>query len=294
MPLNFPDSPNNGDEYTSGNRTWVFNGPKNAWEQKPLNHAGSHAAGGSDPLTPAAIGALTRADSIKEELFNVTDYFFCTTAGGGNSGAGSSVSRSGSAATGWGRMYLATNVTRTNSSGAYTFPSSTPIAVAFVGYLDASNVNLNGSVSRLIVGDARDSSTPAYGNANALSTDGFGAEVYWSSVNNRSEVRLFAYGAGGYVVSSGIEYVGRYNYEMAMAVSSDGAGNIKLFMSDGVVAGILQNRMEHVLSLSGGPTTGAIRNGISLVSVNHGVNAPVGFDALHGIVRAKIVLGQIF
>ena len=58
MPLSFPTDPApvNGDEYTYGGRTWVYNATIPAWEAKPLpNHAADHAAGGTDPITPGQL-----------------------------------------------------------------------------------------------------------------------------------------------------------------------------------------------------------------------------------------------
>lgn len=58
MAFNFPDSPNVNDEYTAGDRTWVWDGT--VWLAKsstlgfsdldPSTHATTHELGGSDEL----------------------------------------------------------------------------------------------------------------------------------------------------------------------------------------------------------------------------------------------------
>lgn len=58
MPLNFPSSPTSGQQSTQNGRVYAWNG-SNAWELvgNVAGHASTHATGGSDALTPSAIGA---------------------------------------------------------------------------------------------------------------------------------------------------------------------------------------------------------------------------------------------
>lgn len=56
MAINFPDTPNDGDSYTAGGRTWVYDSAVPAWQaQSVANHATTHAAGGTDEVTPASL-----------------------------------------------------------------------------------------------------------------------------------------------------------------------------------------------------------------------------------------------
>jgi hypothetical protein len=60
MSITFPASPTAGDKVTQNGRTYIWSG--SAWELygNVAAHAATHAIGGSDPITPAAIGAVSR------------------------------------------------------------------------------------------------------------------------------------------------------------------------------------------------------------------------------------------
>jgi hypothetical protein len=50
MALNFPSSPALNQEYTLGNRTWIWNG--SGWEQKLASGSGDYTASSTPPTSP--------------------------------------------------------------------------------------------------------------------------------------------------------------------------------------------------------------------------------------------------
>jgi hypothetical protein len=64
MSITFPSSPTVGQSVTQNGRNYVWSG--SAWELygNVASHAATHAVGGSDPLTPAAIGAVARSGDV--------------------------------------------------------------------------------------------------------------------------------------------------------------------------------------------------------------------------------------
>jgi len=175
---------------------------------------------------------MTRDLALAEEAMNVAFWQFGLNTSGGNSGTGSSQGRSGSTATGWGRQIITSTAMRPSASGGITMKGDIPIAVAFFGAIDVSQTT-NGSKVRIIVGDTGNTTgtPPRFGGQDALLARGFGAEVYWSTANARQEIRLFAYGASGYVVSTGAAFLNTFQGSHTIVVSSDGLGNIRLYQT---------------------------------------------------------------
>mgnify|MGYP006282460221 CR=1 FL=1 len=57
MALSFPSSPTAGQTSTQNGRTYTFDGYAWNLSSNVAGHASTHASTGSDPVTPAAIGA---------------------------------------------------------------------------------------------------------------------------------------------------------------------------------------------------------------------------------------------
>jgi len=239
---------------------------------------------------------MTRDLALAEEAMNVAFWHFGLNTSGGNSGTGSSAIRSGSTATGWGRQIITSNAMRSGASGGVTMRGDVPIAVAFFGAIDVAQA-LNGGKVRIIVGDTGNATgtPPRFGGQDALLARGFGAEVYWSTANARQEIRLFAYGASGYVVSTGAAFPNNYQGSHTVVVSSDGFGNIRLYGHTTGSSFLPPQRPVLLASLSGGPFGSALLGGshITVVAVNEGTVAPTASDAFAVIVRTKVVINQL-
>jgi hypothetical protein len=135
--MDFPNSPAVNDEFTVGQRTWIWNGT--TWDAKSTNlptHASTHASAGSDPVTIAQsqVTDLTTALSGKANLSGAT--FTGTVTGptifaSGAAGAGNITNRIGSGAfensaptvaTGWpvtGSWYHLNSTTHSNLANYY-------------------------------------------------------------------------------------------------------------------------------------------------------------------------------
>jgi hypothetical protein len=239
---------------------------------------------------------MTRDLALAEEAMNVAFWQFGLNTSGGNSGTGSSQGRSGSTATGWGRQIITSTAMRPSASGGITMKGDIPIAVAFFGAIDVSQTT-NGSKVRIIVGDTGNTTgtPPRFGGQDALLARGFGAEVYWSTANARQEIRLFAYGASGYVVSTGAAFLNTFQGSHTIVVSSDGLGNIRLYGHTTGSSFAIPQRPVLLASLSGGPSGSALLGGshVTVVAVNEGTVAPTTGDALASIVRTKVVINQL-
>ena len=371
MALNFPSSPTNGQTFTVGNRSWIYNSTLGAWEggavavtpsslgvspgadvtieainvastettpvdgdflpmvktsagntlrrlsflNSWLNYfkgkadalyvgitgnqtvAGDKTFSGQMELTTQAAtnstSAMTRGLMLAEEAFNASFWQFGVNTAAGNSGTGSSASRSGSAASGWGRTLITSNAMRAGTSGGITLRSDIPLAVSVWGSLDVSST-VSGAVVRIIIGDPGNAvgTPPRFADQNALIARGFGAEVYYSIANSRQEIRLFAHDGTTYSTSSGAAFPNSFTGTHTLLVSSDGLGNIKLFAHTTGSSFTNLQRPTLLQTLSGGPSGSSSMGGshITSVCVNHSTVAPISSDVLFSIIRSKIVI----
>jgi hypothetical protein len=78
--INFPDSPTNGQTFTSGSTTWTWDGV--AWSINPtiLAHANSHGSGGTDPVTVAQSQVTGLSSSLSAKA-NVSIFSLPQTSG---------------------------------------------------------------------------------------------------------------------------------------------------------------------------------------------------------------------
>ena len=260
--------------------------------------SGSQSFTGQVQLTGQAAtdanSAMTRGLALAEEAFNLHNYGFGVNSNGGTQGAGSSQSRSGSTATGYGRTVITSNAMRSGASGGITMLANVPIAATIFGSADVA-ASLNGGVIRLIVGDPGGSAAvaPRFGGQDALVARGFGAEIFYSTANTRQEIRLFAHNGTSYVTSAGVAFPNAFTGMHTVLVSSDGLGTIKLFAFTSSGSFAAPQRPTLYATLTGGPSGNFNLGGsfITVVCVNEGTVAPTTRDAIFDTVRSKFIVG---
>ena len=221
--------------------------------------------------TIATIGdelwSLHRVRKIGAFLFGNTG----TSSTAAETGArGGAICSSGSSTSGYGRATIAQSFNQTSSSGG-GIRFNKEISVAGVAGISPGASAT--SRTRLVVGG--NGGVPATADANALAVVGFGVEFRWLS-SETAECQLFAHNGSAYVVSgwTGTE-AGGLNKMTAFIVSSDGAGNIALYLSVGTgTAG--RPSSTALLTLAGGPTTQGTtsNNRIDWIATNDSTGSP--------------------
>lgn len=248
--------------------------------------------------------AMTRSLSLKEQMFSAAFLRHCVPSAFNNSGTGTSAINegdvfslaSGTTASAWQRAGIS-RVINTNP-GATGGNNRVDQAVAFsvpgFYYIDTSG----NSEIYFICGDAG-SGAPAAIGANKLTGRGFGARIYYSTVNARREIKLFAHNGTTYVESAtGAAFKATgVGATQSIIISSDGAGTIKLFYDGAIGDGQTFSRPDSInpyLSLSGGPTGANTYAGpyFSVLTVN-GATPPVGQSQAKG-VNAMIHVGTVY
>lgn len=180
------------------------------------------------------------------------------------------------AKTAWNSSY--STITQATGSGI-----NFALGLGFYSYglfsLDASLAA--GQAIRMIIGDDSQGTAPANSTQNALSTRGFGFELYNDS--GTKKVRLFAHNGTTYSTSAGVSgYQFFYTYSMQFYVKSDGVGNVSLFLSEnstenGLVPALPANP---IISMSGGPTSStSAKRYVTANIVMNGTNNPANANA---------------
>jgi len=177
---------------------------------------------------------------------------------------------SGSSTSGYGRASIAHGINQASASGGgirFNYPIS--VAVVAGMYCGASAT----SRVRLVVG--ANGGVPATADANALAVVGFGAEFRFLSGED-CECRLFAHNGTTYATSAWSGAVaGGLNRMTAFIVTSDGAGNIALYLSTATGAAGRPSSTA-LLTLAGGPTTqgNTTNNRIDFIATNDSTGSP--------------------
>lgn len=165
------------------------------------------------------------------------------------------------------------------------------IGVAGVGMFSLDTA-VAGQAIRLIVGDDTASTAPANSANNAISTRGFGFEIYNNS--GTRTIRLFAHDGITYSTSSGLttfdfSSINRY---YGFWVKNDPAGNVYLFMSQtsGNNVGPLPDfASSPVLTMTGGPTANtSAKRYVTFQAITDGTNNPNNVNATTAQIEETI------
>lgn len=130
-----------------------------------------------------------------------------------------------------------------------------------------------GQAIRIILGDI--STAPLDSTQNALSTRGFGFEIYNDS--GTKKIRLFAHNGTTYSTSAGVSgYQFFYTYSMQFYVKNDPAGNVYLyFVENSSENNIIPDFGDPIITMSGGPTSSTSANRYCTANiVMNGTNSP--------------------
>ena len=211
--------------------------------------------------------SLHRVRQIGAFLFGNTG----TSSNGSETGArGGANVNSGSSTSGYGRATIAQAFNQASASGG-GIRFNYPISVASVAGIHCGTATT--SKARLVVG--ANGGVPATADANALAVVGFGVEFqYYAS--EQAECRLFAHNGTTYATSAWSGAVaGGLNRMTAFIVTSDGAGNIALYLSTATGAAGRPSSTA-LLTLAGGPTTqgNTTNNRIDFIATNDSTGSP--------------------
>lgn len=218
-------------------------------------------------LPTSDASAMNRGMLTKELMFIQGLYRTAYTAVGySTSGTGTAaVSDNGSfnlvgslTASAYQRAAIARNITTVPSWTGSNSNCAIPTAFALSHFFQtgtSANIEL-----RFVVGEVGGGAPIALG-SNRLAARGWGFVIYYSVANTRREILLFAHDGTTYVESAAVALIGSSEpsgWLHNTILTSDGAGNIKLF--DGVNTNTSEGgkRTDNtaLLTLAGGPTSG--------------------------------------
>jgi hypothetical protein len=138
---------------------------------------------------------------------------------------------------------------------------------------------------RIIMGG--NGGVPAASNANALTGNGFGVEIWAYDVSGDADIEIFArafcHNGTAYNVGTFIRIA--FNaFSGSIGAISNGAGSVSLFVSEGLA------RPTSIQTISGGPTGFGTNNWLDAVAVNSSAGTNLNVTSL-SITDMKIIAG---
>lgn len=197
--------------------------------------------------------------------------------GASTSGVGGFSVNCGTSATAYGKVAYSSAYSNLTVRSGTGIDLVSGVGVCGVGLISIGTA-VSGQAFRLIVGDDSASTVPAVSTSNAISTRGFGFEVYNNS--GTRTVRLFAHDGTTYSTSSGLTSFNFTSLERVYGfwVKNDSLGNVYLYMSQITAdnTGPLPSFSDSpVLTMTGGPTANtSAKRFVTMQAITDGVNNP--------------------
>lgn len=138
-----------------------------------------------------------------------------------------------------------------------------------------------GQAIRIILGDDGSATVPANSTQNALTTRGFGFEIYNDS--GTKKIRLFAHDGTTYSTSAGVSgYQFVFTSSMQFYVKNDSAGNVYLYFSETSLSNgfVPDLPINPIITMSGGPTSAtSAKRFVTANIIMDGTNNPANANA---------------
>jgi len=203
--------------------------------------------------------------------------------GAGASGVGGFAVNCGTTSTAYGKTAFNSAFSALTQRSGSGVDLVSGVGVCAVGLISIG-VSVSGQAFRVIVGDDSASVVPAVSTSNAISTRGFGFEVF-NNAGTRT-VRLFAHNGTTYSTSSGLTSFNfsSLNRSYGFWVKNDSLGNVYLYMSQTTAddTGPLPVFTDSpVLTMTGGPTANtSAKRYVTFQAITDGVNNPASANAV--------------
>ena len=226
------------------------------------------------PLTKATQNPLSFIRNIRN--FQINGHANSSGGAGATSVGGFAV-HCGTSATAYGKTAYASSYSQpTNRSGA-GIDLTSGVGAYGVGVFTIGT-SVDGQAFRLIIGDDSQSTPPANSVTNAISTRGFGFEIYNDSGTRK--VRLFAHDGTTYSTSSGVAGFDFSNLQKLHLfwVKNDSAGNVYLHMVETTGnnnGGFPPFPSDPIITMTGGPTANtSAKRYVTGQAITDGTNNP--------------------
>jgi hypothetical protein len=231
------------------------------------------------PLTKATQNPVSFIRNIRN--FNVNGHAN-SSGGAGGSGFGGFAVQCGTSATAYGKTAYASAYSQPTIRSGAGIDLTSGVGAYGVGMFTIGT-SVAGQAFRLIIGDDSQGVPPANSVTNAISTRGFGFEIYNDS--GTRTVRLFAHDGTTYSTSSGVVGFNFSNLQKLHLfwVKNDSAGNVYLHMVETTGTnngGFPAFPADPIITMTGGPTANtSAKRFVTGQAITDGTNNPASATA---------------
>jgi hypothetical protein len=232
------------------------------------------------PLTKATQNPVSFIRNIRNFAING----HANSSGGASAaGVGGFVVNCGTTATAYGKTAYSSAYSQLTQRSGAGIDLTSGVGVYGVGMFTIGT-SVDGQAFRMIVGDDSQSTPPANSVTNAISTRGFGFEIYNDS--GTRTVRLFAHDGTTYSTSSGVAGFDFSNLQKLHLfwVKNDSAGNVYLHMVETAGnnnGGFPAFPANPIITMTGGPTANtSAKRYVTGQAITDGTNNPASANAV--------------